>query len=99
MDYAEHVESLKRERIQQDRLNHMEDYHEEDFLEQYMHTKGYVTDQLYVIEEPLMKMRKYDYHILPNTQLPVTLRFYATSGFWKLAGDLFGIQVYNMSWD
>lgn len=97
MNNVEHVESLLRERILQDRLYPMEDYDDEDFLEHCVCTKWNVIDQLYITEEPFLKMRNYDYNILPNTQFLVTVRFYATGGFWKLVANLFGIQVCNVS--
>ncbi len=98
LDNFEVVDRLiRREPIVRDRSNPFVEYNEEDFLARFRLPKAAVMQLLHRLGDGLDPAQHRVTAIPPILQLLVALRFYATSSFLRVDGDLVGIDISTVS--
>jgi len=95
VDIVERV--LRREAVVRRRTHPLNEYDDRDFLTRFRLTKPAVEALLGHLGRRLDRLHKYGTSVPPMIQLLVALRFYATSSFLLVDGDIFGLHKSSVS--
>lgn len=101
LDFLDEVDiverMIRREAVVRRRANPLNEYDDQDFLARFRLTKPAVEVLLGHLGRRLDRAHKYATSVLPMLQLLVALRFYATSSFLMVDGDIFGLHKCTVS--